>query len=42
MKIKRKRYNHTLKIVMKYSSCLVLLLPCFTNDADMLKQKRSN
>lgn len=29
-----------LKTVTRCSSCFVLLLPCFTNDADMLEQKR--
>lgn len=31
--------NHTLKALTNGSSCLVLLLSRFTNDADMLKQK---
>ena len=33
-------WNHSLKTVRRCSSRLVLLLPCFTNDADMLKQKK--
>lgn len=32
--------NQMLKTVTRCSSCFVLLLPCFTNDADMLEQKR--